>query len=147
MFLLAQVGTCVGFFALCVPGPRYLFWTTSSPGRHRPWLAPPVADIFLRRAWNPNAPSTRSVVSKRTDGELPIAHRPQSRVYYGRESSRDSRRPERLPRQVQAATEKWVMENPIVLKPPRNWSKKPTMRPMRLFKIFTIQKIRRKLGS
>ena len=46
--------------ALCVTGPRYLFRTTRSPGRHRPWLAPPVADISLRRAWNTNAPSTRA---------------------------------------------------------------------------------------
>ena len=45
--------------ALCVPGPRYLFRTTRSPGRHRPWLAPPVGDISLRRAWNTNAPSRR----------------------------------------------------------------------------------------
>ena len=47
-----------------------------------------------------NAPSTRYVVSKRTDGELPIAHRPQTRIYGGRESSRGSRRPERLPRRL-----------------------------------------------
>ena len=58
---------------------------------------PQIADISLRCAWNTKAPSTRSVVSERTDGELPIAHRPQTRVYGSRKSSRGSRRPERFP--------------------------------------------------
>ena len=63
------------------PGPRCLFRTTRRPGRNRPWLASPVAETSLRRAWNTNAPSTLSVVTKRTEGELPIAYRPQNRVY------------------------------------------------------------------
>ena len=47
--------------ALCVPGLRYVFWATRSPGKHRPWLASPVANVSLRRAWNTNASSTRLV--------------------------------------------------------------------------------------
>ena len=70
--------THVSSCALCVPGPRYLFRTTRSLGRHRPWLAPPVADISLRCAWNTNAPSIRSVVSKRTDGELSTHYSPST---------------------------------------------------------------------
>ena len=68
--LLTKTHPC-SFIALCVPGPRYLFRTVPQP-RQASALAGPflVADISLRRAWNTNAPSTRPVVIRRTDGEL-----------------------------------------------------------------------------